>query len=113
MWNVFIPSLVALFIGLVLFLVILPRLSLHAYSRIQTSSRMDDFQKLKLLNFLDWLSGSHFPTHSQRSINLLSIYIFVLLGFQHYFLLHQRGFMAGLMVAGMFALIVAHSISDL
>jgi hypothetical protein len=113
MWIVLLPSLIAFLVGLLLFLVIIPRLSFFFSARVQSSQRIDDFQKLKLLNFLDCLHNDRLPKRSQRSINLLSVYMFVLLGFQHYFLFNGRGFMAGMMVAGMFALLIAHSFSDI
>ncbi len=112
MWTVFLPSLIAFLVGLLLFLVVIPRLSLLLSSRIRTSRRFDDFQKIKLLNFLDELHDDRLSKRSQGSVNLLSVYLFVLLGFQHYFLFTGRGFMAGMMVAGMFALLIAHVLSD-
>ncbi len=99
-------------VGIALFWFVLPQTALWLTKVVQNSVRMDDFQKLRIINALETVHSGPAQNGVKNGSQFLMVSFFVLLAIQHYLLYIGNGSSAQIIVIGMFVLLAVHVASE-
>ncbi|MEJ2708430.1 MAG: hypothetical protein P8074_12515 [Anaerolineales bacterium] len=109
--SVVITPIVAAVVGLLLMIVVIPKVSKLLIQRVENNPSMSTFQKFRLVNFLETLANGS-PSSHTRGASFLSLFFLFLIGLQHFFLYIGNGTGAKMIVVGMFVMLVVYLLQE-
>jgi hypothetical protein len=109
--SIVITPIVAAVVGLLLMIVVIPKISKLLIRRVENNPGISTFQKFKLVNFLEMLAEGS-PGSRTKGASFLSLFFLFMLALQHFFLYIGNGTGAKMIVTGMFVMLVIYLLQE-